>query len=83
MEVEANIAITSSSRCLVQICEHMSHRFFVEFDASKGIVDLKEGASVEFHAGAEGLRIVIRAPEQSIGAIKQLISRELDRLVCP
>lgn len=67
----------------MQICEHMSERFCVKFDSSKGVVDLKDGASVEFHAGANGLRIIIRASEHSIGAIKQLIGRELDRLVCP
>ena len=83
MEVEANIATTSSSRCLKQICQNMSDRFCVEFDASRGVVDLKDGASIEFHAGASGLRIVVSAPENSIGAIKQLIGRELDRLVCP
>ncbi len=71
MDIGSDIAISSASRRLKQNCEHMSESFPVEFDSSTRVVDLKDGSFVEFHARAEGLRIVIRAPENSVDAAKQ------------
>ena len=55
---QAAVPTAHASRYLQQLCKHWSHRFTVEFDATRGTVEL-DGAKCTFDAAPERLSLTL------------------------
>ncbi len=58
----ANVATSSGSRYLQQLCKHWGHKFEVEFDARRGVIKLPMGPCV-LDASPEALTLTLETDD--------------------
>ena len=76
----ANVATTSASRYLQQLCKHWAHKLAVDFDASAGSVVFPNGGVLRMMAAPDALRVSITAPDAEAAVTLQgVVARHLDR----
>ena len=59
----ANVETSHASRYLQQLCKHWSHKFAVDFDASRGVIPFNPETSLDLAADDKVLRITLHVAE--------------------
>lgn len=79
MTITATAPTTSGSRYLQQLCKHWSHKFTVDFDATRGTIDLPFG-KVTMAAEADALAVTLDPVEGAdVERFQQVVAEHLDR----
>jgi hypothetical protein len=79
MTVTAMVPTTSGSRYLQQLCKHWSHKFAVDFDATRGTVTLPFG-TLEMAAQPDALAVTLDPVEGAdVERFQQVVAEHLDR----
>ena len=64
MQSVADVATSSGSKYLQQLCKHWGHRFTVAYDAHRGEVDFGFAKRLEAVADDHGLRLTVEAENE-------------------
>jgi hypothetical protein len=76
---QAEIRTDYASRYLQQLCKHWSHRFAVEYDASRGVVEFK-GTRCTFDARPQHLLLSVTGADQvALPALCDVVTEHLKR----
>ena len=76
---QAEIRTDHASRYLQQLCKHWSHRFPVEYDASRGVVQLKDSRCT-FDARPQHLLLSLTgADREALPALCDVVTEHLKR----
>jgi hypothetical protein len=76
---EAEIRTDHAGRYLQQLCKHWSHRFTVEYDASRGVVQFKDSRCA-FEASSQHLLVSLTgADREALQALREVLAEHLKR----
>jgi hypothetical protein len=76
---QAEIRTDHASRYLQQLCKHWSHRFAVEYDASRGVVQFK-GSRCTFDARPQHLLLSLTGADRAaLRALCDVVTEHLKR----
>ena len=79
MKSEAIVATASGSKYLQQLCKHWSHKFAVEFDATRGTVPLPAGV-LTLVARADALTLTLDVAEAAaIDRMEAVVAEHVQR----
>ncbi len=75
----AEVATTSASRYLQQLCKHFAHKLPVSFDATEGRIDFPLGP-VDLSADASRLGLHVAAEDaERLAELRDVVARHLVR----
>lgn len=76
---KAIVATPHASRYLQQLCKHWSHKFAVDFDATRGHIPLPFGTA-DLEAGAAALTVTLTLPEGGdLARAQQVLAEHVNR----
>ena len=77
---QAEIATTSASRYLQQVCKHWSHKFAVEFTPEKGHIPFSDGRVCDLEANAGTLTLRAEAPDdETLERLQRVVVEHVKR----